>query len=170
MRILIWACLLLMMAACSSGSGLGEPAAEHGPRRDGGGPVRTMRKECIFFESHDFRQRLASSLKGHAWLDEGGKVTPLSDVQVAAQRVSDGREFFVVTREDGSFEITDLSPGAYEVWTCLDGFDELRFRFQIDPMSAIAGFDLYVGPSEASGRRDVVQFEDTTISCSPPPR
>jgi hypothetical protein len=89
------------------------------------------------------------------------EVDPLEGVQIAARNLLSDKLWHTVSDESGSFAIDSLPPGKYEVWTCLDGFDEIRFRFDLDSDSPTSHLDLYLGPSEASGRRDVVSADTT---------
>jgi len=123
-----------------------------------------FRDHCEAFESLDFGTKRAAALRGHTWVSNGAEREPLRGVQVAARHLATGELRYATTAADGAFDIPALSPGEYEVWSCLEGFDELRFRLVVDPKSTAAGLDLYVGPSEASGRRDVVPEEKASSS------
>ena len=118
--------------------------------------------DCSPFESLDLGEIEAAALRGRtlAGTDDGAE--PLPAVQVAARAEGSGEIEFVITGGDGSFAIQSLRPGAYDVWTCLEGFDELRFRLTIAPGSTGESLDLYVGPSEAPGRREVVVVRSTS--------
>lgn len=118
-----------------------------------------FRDHCEAFESLDFGTKHATALRGHTWVSNGAEREPLRGVQVAARHFATGELHYVTTAADGAFDIPALSAGEYEVWSCLDGFDELRFRLVVNTKSTFEGLDLYVGPSEASGRRDVVPEE-----------
>lgn len=118
--------------------------------------VSGYREECVSFEDLDFGAKSARSLSGHVWVGTKDDSRPCGDVQVAARSTATGTLVYIHSAADGTYELK-LNPGEeYDVWTCLDGFDELRFRFTIDSSSNAEGVDLYVGPSEAPGWRDVV--------------
>jgi len=89
-----------------------------------------------------------------------GEREPIADVQVTARSLSTGVIDYVVTRADGRFHVDSLAEGEYSVWTCLDGFDQARFRLRLDPGSKVKALDVFLAPSEAMGRRDVVGVEE----------
>jgi len=151
-RAFLLAVFGLLAAACSASV---EPKASTPSVSDSG----KYREHCEAFESMDFGAKRAAALRGHTWVSSGDEREPLRGVQVAARHLATGKLHYVTTGADGAFDIPALSAGEYEVWSCLDGFDELRFRLVVDPKSTAKGLDLYVGPSEASGRRDVVPEE-----------
>jgi hypothetical protein len=68
--------------------------------------------------------------------------------------------YYVLTSTEGDFDFGDLLPGEYLVWTCLDGFDEIRFELSLEHEAPHSRVDLYLGPSEALGKRDVVTGDD----------
>jgi hypothetical protein len=114
------------------------------------------RDHCLSFESLDFGHKTAASLGGRSWLRLGDESNALAGVQVAAREISTGRIRYTVSGSDGEFRIDGLPEGEYDVWTCLDGFDELRFTLVVDLESSVTLFDLYLAPSESPGLRDVV--------------
>jgi len=154
-RAFLLAAFGLLAASCSASV---EPKASAPPASDFG----EFREHCEAFESMDFGTKRAGALRGHTWVSNGAAREPLRGVQVAARHVATRELRYATTGADGAFEIPTLSPGEYEVWSCLDGFDELRFHLVVDPQSTAGAFDLYVGPSEAPGRRDVVVGETTS--------
>lgn len=117
-------------------------------------------RECAPFESIQFGSRSGSALRGMTLLEEDGSVNPLDDVQIAALNLEDGVVRGVLTGPDGAFSFDELPAGRYEVWTCKEGFDEIRFQLSLDPASPVRGFQLFLGPSEQTGRRDVVEIID----------
>lgn len=118
-----------------------------------------FREKCEMVESLEFGQKTARTLAGHVWVSAPRGVEPLKGLQIAARAVTSGKVAYEVTSAEGQFALLALPPGEYDVWTCLDGFDELRFRLILDPNSKATGIDLYVSPSEAPGRQDVVLRE-----------
>lgn len=153
----------LSITACSNASEPG-PGARSAPSSH---PVvveqlaaAPFRESCEYFESLDFGRISATALRGHAWQGLAGEQShPLAGVQIAARELRTGRIWHSHTQQDGSFEIPRLPPGEYEVWTCLDGFDESRFLLDVDPSSYVEGVDLFLAPSEAPGLRDVLPIE-----------
>ena len=118
-------------------------------------PDESFRTDCLFFEAIEFGTITVARFQGTTWFGERDIVL-LPDVQIAARSVVTGKDRFQVTGSDGKYRFIDLPPGEYDVWTCLDGFDELRFRLVLDPNAEGSGVDLYVPLSEGSGRFDVV--------------
>lgn len=116
----------------------------------------SFREHCEAFESMDFGTKTAAVLRGRIWLSAGAERQPLAGVQIAAREPGTGEFRHVLTSDDGRFQVDSLVAGEYDVWTCLDGFDEVRFRLVLDPASTARWVDVYLGPSEALGRRDVV--------------
>lgn len=145
-------------AVASPGNSAGQESAR------AAAAVETFREHCEAFESLDFGTRRAARLRGHAWVSYDADREPLQGVQVAARSLATGGLQHVMSGPDGSFDVAGLPAGDYDVWTCLDGFDELRFRLTVDPQSATVAIDLFIGPSEAPGRRDVIEKE-----AGPPP-
>ena len=133
-----------------------EDACQSGTHSEKASVVEPFRENCEAFESLDFGERRATGLWGRTWVSSDADREPLQGVQVAARNLATGERHHVMSGADGAFDIAGLPAGAYEVWTCLDGFDEIRFRLVVDPQSTAAVIDLYFGPSEAPGRRDVV--------------
>lgn len=119
----------------------------------------SFRQHCMHFLSQDFGPQVAGGLRGRVLSSTEGDPWPLPGAQIAAQRLDDGRLSYTLSGTDGSFCVDSLPPGEYEVWTCLDGFDEVRFRLRVDQKSSTRGFDLYLAPSETGGRHDVVPLE-----------
>lgn len=117
--------------------------------------VSTFVDDCESFETIEFGQIEAVSLAGHVLVGAGPPV-PLRGVQVAAKRHDRGQVSFTVTSETGFFEIEGLAAGKYEVWTCAEGYDRIQFDLLLESNSATRGIDIYTGPSEAGGRREVV--------------
>lgn len=139
----------ILVASCAASSGPGSPARA-------AAALGEFREHCEAFESLYFGTKHATALQGHAWVADDAGRDPLAGVQVAARHIGTGKLHYVTTGADGAFEIAALAAGEYDVWTCLDGYDELRFHLVVDPQSVAPAIDLYLGPSEASGRRDVV--------------
>jgi hypothetical protein len=123
-----------------------------------GEPV-TLR-ECTPFESIQFNARSGSALQGATLVEEDGTMIPLGDVQIAAVNLEDGVVRGGVSGPGGAFSVDGLPQGRYEVWTCKEGFDEVRFQLSLDPASPVRGFQFFLGPSEQQGRRDVVEIID----------
>lgn len=119
----------------------------------------SFRQHCMHFLSQEFGPQVAGGLRGRVWSSTEGEPWPLPGAQIAAQRLDDGRLSYALSGTDGSFSVDSLPPGEYEVWTCLDGFDEVRFRLRVDQKSSTVGFDLYLAPSETGGRHEVVPLE-----------
>jgi hypothetical protein len=119
-----------------------------------------FRAECSHFESLDFGRFSAKRLQGHVSAATRGGFVPMPGVQVAARQSMSGSITFAVSDQQGGFDLGALSPGDYQVWTCLDGYDELRFLVTIDVDSSILGFDMLVGPSEARSPRGVVPLTE----------
>ena len=120
----------------------------------------TFREHCEAFESLDFGTKTATGLHGHVWLGADIEPKPLEGVQIAAREVTSEALHYVVTKSDGQFQVDSLSSGEYDVWTCLDGFDQARFRLIVDPNSSLERVNIYLSPSEAAGRRAVVLEEE----------
>lgn len=154
MRMVCMVAAAMAAVSCSSFSG---GSARNEPGK-GATPVRAeaYQEKCEFFESLDFGTRTARTLSGRVWVGPREEVEPLKGVQVAARSVATGALVYALSAADGRYEL-EVAPGdEYDVWTCMDGFDELRFRLVVDSSSRAGGVDLYVGLSEAPGWRDVV--------------
>ncbi len=145
MRVSISLCLAMAIASCSAQQGLA-PGTESRPAV---GQLPPFRDECACLESLVFNDRAASSLNGHTLVETDRGFVPLDGVQVAARSLSSGDLRYTLTRPDGSFKITPLPDGHYDVWTCLDGFDEVRFRLAIDRDSEFVGIEFHLRASES---------------------
>lgn len=155
MRVPLLACLIVGAASCVESADLaGSPASKPSI---GTSEANAFKELCDHHESLDFGHRTISVLRGHVWVSTDEERIPLQGVQVAARNVSSRRLHYVSTAVDGGFSLSELPSAEYDVWTCMDGFDELRFRAALDPSSSALGLDLYLGPSEAPGRRDVIE-------------
>jgi hypothetical protein len=157
MRTTVLIAAIVVMSACISGRDRGSQRL--GVSASKGDNTADFREQCEMFESLDFGQKTAASLGGRTWVSTHGGTEPLPGVQVAAREFSSGKVAYAIASAEGEFALPTLESGEYEVWTCLDGFDELRFRLTLDPNSSAPGVDLYLGASEAPGRRDVVLGE-----------
>lgn len=145
-------CLLLLTVSCGSTETAG-PVVE----QVASGAVREpFRDQCLFFESLDFGHRTTARLFGKTWLRNGQELKALVGVQLAAREVSTGLISYALTGPDGEFTVAPLRRGEYEVWTCIDGYDEIRFMLSINPESSVTGLDIYLAPSELSGHQAVV--------------
>ncbi len=110
----------------------------------------------MHFESRDVGVFSATGLRGLTLNRFDGESTPLPGVQVAARSIATQEVRFAFSSESGAFEVPSLAAGEYDVWTCLDGFDELRFRLTITATSPIHDLQLLVGLSEGGGERNVI--------------
>lgn len=149
-------CLAVSLVACSSSGdramSTGEPVTS--------ASVNAYSGECDSFEALDFGRITASALSGHAW-SGSTPAEPLQGVRITLTKPQTSEVLHqAVTSADGRFDFRPLPAGDYAVSACLDGFDENRFLLVIDPGSNIGRFDLFLGPSEAGGRRDVVTSEN----------
>jgi hypothetical protein len=117
-------------------------------------------KDCRSSNALRFEERAAKGLQGMAIVSTtSGQPDLLEGLQVAAREISTGKTIYALTDTHGTFELGYLPAGEFEVWTCLDGFDELRFRLVVDPGSPVDRFQLYLATSGVPGRRDVVSVE-----------
>jgi hypothetical protein len=158
MRMTILIAAIVVMGACTSGR-------DRGSQRLGVSTSKAVntvefREQCKMFESLDFGQKSAATLGGRTWVSTNGGTESLPGVQIAARELSSGKVAYAIASVEGRYALPTLRSGEYEVWTCFDGFDELRFRLTLDPTSSAPGIDLYLGASEAPGRRDVVLAQD----------
>jgi hypothetical protein len=152
MRKLIFLHLVVISVSCGA---LEQPRT----RKQDVDATTSFRERCIYFESMNFGEMRSSNLRGKTLFSDQGATEPLERVQVAARGIQSGLVWYVFSEKDGGFAIDTLPADEYEVWTCLDGFDELRFRLIVDPSSHVDQFELYLGPSEAAGRREVIPLE-----------
>ncbi|HQP88011.1 MAG TPA: carboxypeptidase-like regulatory domain-containing protein [Thermoanaerobaculia bacterium] len=120
---------------------------------------RPFYEHCSYFESRQLAPQVARELRGRVWVSTEVPALPLSNAQVAARRSRSGEIYYTFSGPDGVFDMSAVSPGEYEVWACLEGFDEIRFRVVVQRDSSNIGLDLFLGPSEAGGRRDVVPIK-----------
>lgn len=160
MRVIAFGCCVVLLA-CAPVARRHEPiysAPADAPEAGEGRSVEPFRERCEYFEALEFGRFTVANLQGYAWQGMTGEPpSPVAGIQVVAHERRTGKLWYTLTGSDGAFAIPLLPPGDYEVWTCLDGFDELRFHVDLDPGSIASGVDLFVGPSEAPGRRDVVR-------------
>lgn len=122
-------------------------------------PAATFKEHCDSFEILNFGNVTAARLAGYAWLGSEPP-QPLQGVQIAAKANRTGELRYSVSSTDGAYELASLPPGQYEVWTCIEGFDELRFQLLLDPHTTTTGVDLYLTASEGPGRPNVVVIEE----------
>jgi len=153
MRYLTVLAVFTLTFACSAAS----KVASH-EHADGAESVASeqFRERCEAFEELVFGIEVSAALRGYAWVVDGTERRPLEGVQIAARETSSGKLKSVITGGDGEYELPGLPVGEYEVWTCLDGFDAVRFRLMLDPAATGERVDLYLRPAEAFGRVDVV--------------
>jgi len=135
---------VIITISCSSLFGVSPATDSEQPAR----PLPPFREKCICFEALLFGEKVASSLNGHTLVETDVALEALEAVQVAARSLSTGDVQYTVSKPDGSYEVGPLAEGGYEVWTCLDGFDELRFRLTVDHSSIYSGIDLHLRASE----------------------
>jgi len=150
---------LLSTVACSMADG-GPPSSSGTLRVDEehGDTMKVEHHQCESFEILDFGSVTARQLGGGAWVGSSPP-QPLRGVRVVAKRVATGEESLSLTSSDGSFDVGPLDAGQYEVSVCIEGFDELVFQLTIESTSEVTGLQLFLGPSEAAGRRDVVPIQ-----------
>jgi hypothetical protein len=89
-------------------------------------------------------------------MSEGQGSKPIAEVQIAARPAAGGATKFVFSDDAGAFDLDSLPPGEYDVWTCLDGYDEARFRLLISDSAPARAVDIFLRPSEAIARFEVV--------------
>jgi endonuclease YncB( thermonuclease family) len=150
--------------ACSMLVGIvggSQPLLAAGVRLENGEPGG-FRETCEHAVSYDFGKRSASRLRGRAILEDGKESSPIEGIQIAVRELGGSGVRHVLSDARGEFDLGGLEAGKYSVWTCLDGFDEIRFELEIGPESRFEWADLYVGLSESGGRRDVVMRESDT--------
>ena len=139
-------CASLLLASCASPA---RPVPQVSP-------ASAYRENCVYFESRDVGVFNATRLRGFTLNRFDGESTPLPGVQVAARSIATREVRFAFSSESGAFDVPSLPAGEYDIWTCLDGFDELRFRLVITPTSRFHGLQVFVGLSEGPGERNVV--------------
>jgi hypothetical protein len=151
--------LLISTISCSS-----TVAFQDDPRSS---IAASQRKECKSFGIADLGEFWTARFSGRVLLDDSPFATsagvPLPGVEISATNQKSGKTVFVVAAADGSYDL-DLKPGLYEVRTCQEGFDELRFELTVDPSAEGNRVDLFVGISEGGGRRDVEVYSKSDES------
>lgn len=154
--------LVLLLASTTACTKVGDAwttrDAEQHPDNERGSYAATDSGDCQSFEVLDFGAFEARALRGNAW-SGSEPAQPLSGVLVVARATETGEIHSAVTSSDGSFDLQGIDGGEYAVSACLDGFDELQFRVTIEEEKSVEHFELFLGASEALGRRDVVPVE-----------
>lgn len=92
---------------------------------------KSFRNDCSAFESIHCGAITTANLRDRVLLQVGDETEPIPGAQVAAN-VTSGAVYHSFSDEFGVFDLPELERGAYEVWTCQDGFDESRFTLVID--------------------------------------
>jgi len=111
---------------------------------------------CKTFEVLDFGTKSASALRGFVHVADGEDHSPLPGATVAAREISKGRVVYSQSDSNGQYKIGELSPGQYEVWSCIDGFDMVIFTLVVDPEILEDRIDIVLSPSESAGVSKVV--------------
>lgn len=112
--------------------------------------------DCQPFESIDFGSFSVSRLRGVTLFENQGEVRSLTRVQIAAQPAGEEKVLYVLSDMEGRFNMSNLSPGVYDVWTCKQGFDEVQFHITLAPGNEDSKLMVFMGLAEGDGRRDVV--------------
>lgn len=111
---------------------------------------------CDCFETLILGSFTVQSLEGTTLVgSDEDSAQALTDVQIEAINKETQETLHTFSDEDGRFSLSELEPGTYKVWTCLDAFDSLEFEIVVDPEAEAEALLLWIGPSEAGGKRDV---------------
>src|SRR5438874_1476996 len=76
--------------------------------------------------------------------------SPLPTAQISVKNTDNGSSLSAIGREDGSYKISNLAPGSYELTASAPGFDSARVRVMIRAdADAVANFVLHAGKGQA---------------------
>lgn len=123
----------------------------------GDSPLVDWGDTCDAFETLDVGSFAATAVRGRTLMSVDGEESVLAGVRINVRRPDHGIVAEGLSDSAGYFDFPELGPGTYLVNACYGGFDELRLRVAVAPDGRdVEALILYLGPSEAPGRRGVV--------------